>query len=277
MEWSRDEVQHIVTDYLQMLMAELSGQHYSKAEHRRRLKSFLPQRNDSAIEFKHGNISAVMVRLGYPYIRGYQPRQNVQSLLVDVVAAAVRQFSLLDKVALAAVEQPAVSPLRSDFTDILASPPVKDIRIEDKESPAYRVGIQRDYLERETQNQSLGLAGEEFILRYEHWRLVKEGKPRLADRIEHVSRTKGDGLGYDIHSFDTTGRDRFIEVKTTSFGVKTPFYVTQGELRFSRDAKDQFQLYRLFEFRKSARMFQLRGPVDQHCALDPLVYRASFN
>lgn len=31
---------------------------------------------------------------------------------------------------------------------------------------------QRDYLEREARNRSLGLAGEEFIVQYERWRLI---------------------------------------------------------------------------------------------------------
>jgi hypothetical protein len=55
-----------------MLTAEPQGQHYSKAAHRRALRPLLdPRRTDSAIEFKHQNISAVMLGLGLPYICGY--------------------------------------------------------------------------------------------------------------------------------------------------------------------------------------------------------------
>ena len=100
---------------------------------------------------------------------------------------------------------------------------------------------------------------------------------RLADRVEHVSKTKGDGLGYDILSFDANGRERFIVVKTTSFGRETPFFVTNGELKRSNEAKDQFHLYRLFEFRKAPRLFDMQGAIGQHCLLDPVTYRASFS
>ncbi len=41
--------------------------------------------------------------------------------------------------------------------------------------------------------------------------------------IEHVSRTQGDGPGYDIVLFETDGRERMIEVKTTAFDAMTPF------------------------------------------------------
>jgi hypothetical protein len=35
---------------------------------------------------------------------------------------------------------------------------------------------------------------------YERWRLVKAGKESLVDKIEWVSQTQGDGLGFDILS-----------------------------------------------------------------------------
>ena len=99
----------------------------------------------------------------------------------------------------------------------------------------------------------------------------------MADRVDHVSQTKGDGLGYDVLSFEADGRERLIEVKTTSFARETPFFVTKGELALSHEAKEQFRLYRLFEFRQSPRLFELSGALSQHCELDPITYRASFS
>ena len=34
----------------------------------------------------------------------------------------------------------------------------------------------------------------------------------------------------------------FFEMKTTAYGKETPFYVTRGELSFSREASGQFHL-----------------------------------
>src|SRR4051812_34448684 len=77
----------------------------NQTEHRLRLQPLLNNRSDGSIEFKHGNISAVMLDLGFPYIRGYKPRMNYQALLSMVVDQQVRGQAALDKVALAAAEQ----------------------------------------------------------------------------------------------------------------------------------------------------------------------------
>lgn len=276
-DWKRTEVEAIVADYLKMLSLELAGQTYSKAAHRKALLEGLNSRSNGSVEFKHCNISAVLIDLGFPYIRGYQPRANYQGLLREVVEQQVVRLTALDSLALAAVQQPAVSPDILDFAKVAAdAPPRRHIATDVTLHRAY-APIQRDYLARESRNASLGLAGEEFVTQYEHWRLNQLGKAALADRVEHVSKTKGDGLGYDVLSFDVNGRERFIEVKTTAFGKETPFFVTRNELDFSRDVNDQFTLCRLFEFRQAPRLFSLRGAIDQHCALDPVTYRASFS
>lgn len=276
MDWSRVEVEAIVADYLQMLTLELAGQNYSKTVHRRKLLEKLQDRSDASIEFKHGNISAAMIDLGFPYLRGYKPRSNYQGLLAVVVADQVRVKATLDSAALAAVQQPALMPTLTDFKKVKSDAPQRQNRSAEAVNPLLFKAVKRDYLEREAQNQSLGLAGEEFIVKFEHWRLIALGQQRLADKVDHVSQSKGDGLGYDVLSFDADGKERFIEVKTTSFGRATPFFISRGELALSHGAKEQFHLYRLFEFRKAPRLFDLRGALDQHCVLDPVTYRASF-
>lgn len=276
MDWSRLEVEAIVADYLQMLTLELAGQRYSKSEHRRNLQKKLADRSDASIEFKHANISAAMIDLGFPYIQGYKPRSNYQALLAAVAAGQLRDKTILDSAALAAVQQPAVLPTLTDFTKVKTDAPQKQHRVKEPVDPWLFKAVKRDYLEREAQNQSLGLAGEEFIVNFEHWRLNALGEHRLADKVDHVSKSKGDGLGYDVLSFDADGKERFIEVKTTTFGRETPFFVSRGELALSHGAKEQFHLYRLFEFRKSPRLFDLKGSLDQHCVLDAVTYRASF-
>lgn len=276
MDWTREEVEAIVADYLHMLTLELSGQQYNKAQHRRNLRTKLEQRSDGAVEFKHCNISAVMIDLGVPSIRGYQPRGNYQRLLADVVEEQIGAASSLDVAALSAVQQPAITPIESEFANVRTAAPTRQFRAAEREPTYMRRAVKRDYLEREARNRSLGLAGEEFVVQLEHWRLNQIGMSKLADRVEHVSQTKGDGLGYDVLSFEADGRERLIEVKTTSFARETPFFVTKGELELSQEMHDQFRLYRLFEFRQSPRMFELSGALNLHCELDAVTYRASF-
>lgn len=276
MEWSREEVEAIVADYLQMLTLELAGQRFNKSEHRRHLLQKLNGRSAASIEFKHCNISAVLMDLGYPSIRGYQPRANYQALLFDVVADQLRSKENFEQVVLNAVQQPAVAPQWTNFVEVKTEAPTRQSRTSEAAATPLFKAYKRDYLAREAANMSLGSAGEEFVVNYEHWRLNALGQQKLADRVEHVARTKGDGLGYDVLSFDIDGRERFIEVKTTCFGKETPFFISKTELQRSQGFSDQFHLYRLFAFREAPQLFDLHGALDTHCDLDPVSYKASF-
>lgn len=277
MEWSREEVEAIVADYLQMLTLELAGQSFNKSARRRALLPKLDGRSEASIEFKHCNITAALQDLGILSLSGYKRRANYQALLLDVVVSQIRQQSILDEAALAAVERPAVEPPQIDFSKVKSEAPRRQHRAAEAPHPSTFVGVKRDYLEREARNRSLGSAGEAFVIHFEQWRLAQFGQEQLAKRVERVSVSQGDGLGFDVLSFDASGRERYIEVKTTSFGGDTPFFVSQRELALSKHEQTQFHLYRLFEFRKAPRMFDLVGNLEQHCQLDPVSYRAAFN
>jgi hypothetical protein len=276
-DWTHEEVALTVADHLSMLTKEFSGQRYSKTNHRRQLMSRLPGRSEGAIEFKHANISAVMLELGYPYLRGYQPRANFQrSVLLEEVARQVARHEILDAAALAVVQRPAATAELVDFARVRTEAPRREQVARESVPACERAPIQRDYLQREAQNRSLGLAGEELALQFERWRLVQLGAAQLAERVVHASRVEGDGLGYDIRSYEADGMERFIEVKTTTFGDRTPFFVSANEVSFSRERADAFHLYRLFEFRTSPRMFTLNGSIETNCQLDATTFRASF-
>lgn len=276
-DWSAHEVALIVADYLAMLTSELTGQAYNKAARRRLLLDRLPGRSESSIEFKHANISAVMIELGFPYLRGYKPRSNFQrGVLVNEVAAQVSRNALIDDVTLDAVQRPAANAEVLDFSRVKTDAPKREVAVREPAAAYARAPIKRDYLEREARNRSLGVAGEHFALQFERWRLFQLGVPQLAEHVVHVAEQEGDGLGYDIRSFESDGNERFIEVKTTSFGERTPFFVSANEVRFSKDRASQFHLYRLFDFRAAPRLFQLDGPIELHCNLDATTFRASF-
>ncbi|HEU4365670.1 MAG TPA: DUF3883 domain-containing protein, partial [Candidatus Krumholzibacteria bacterium] len=131
-----------------------------------------------------------------------------------------------------------------------------------------------DYIEREQRNRSLGAAGEELVLNYEHKRLWTAGKKRLADRVEQVSATRGDHLGYDVHSFEESGEDRLIEVKTTRSGALQPFFVTRNEVRVSEARREEYHLYRVHRFEADPQFFVLDGALPEVCELDGVAFEA---
>lgn len=278
-DWSREEVEALVDDHLHMLTLELSGQTYNKSAHRSALQVKLRDRSDGSIERKHQNVSAVLIELGCPYIAGYKPLSNYQGLLFDVVADRIVHDRLFEQAAISAADQPAAPPLTSDFARLLETPPIVT-QVAEPRTPAYvarSATLRKDYVDREARNRSLGAAGEEFVLAFERYRLHAMGEKRLSDRVDHVSKTKGDGLGYDVLSFESDGRERFIEVKTTAFGKETPFFISRNEVEFSGAFSEQFHLYRLFDFRRKPRMFDLPGNIKKRCHLDAVSFLARFS
>ena len=274
--WSPTEVEAIVSVYFQMLRLQEMGQSPNKTEHNRRLLETLPARNLASIEYKHRNISAVLNLLGVQSINVYKPLPNFQRMLVDAVSAAIARDSVLDEVSLRSVETPAEQPLVDDFSDFVVQVPTPKQRVAERDTLFERLPVKRDYLERESRNRSLGLAGELLVIDFEQRRLHQEGAKKLAERIEHTSHLRGDGAGFDILSFDADGRERFIEVKTTAYVAETPFFITPNEVSFSRELDQQFHLYRLFSFRRKPRMFSVVGPIEASFRLDAANYRATL-
>ena len=277
-DWSHQEVEIIVEDYLAMLALELRGQDYNKAERNRELQKLLPARSRGSIEFKHQNISAVMIEMGYPYVEGYKPRRNFQrSILPEVVERRVYSMPELAGIVSKLVDQPAEKPTRiDDLLSIQVDPPTSAKKKEalNEGRPMARSMPRRNYLEIEARNQSLGRAGEELVLEFEHQRLWRTGHKALAERIEHVSDSKGDGYGFDILSFETDGRERLVEVKTTRFGALTPFFASKNEVEVSAQRSAEYHLYRLFDFGKKPRLFLLNGAMHNTCSLEAIQFRA---
>jgi len=276
-DWSREEVEACVADYLDMLLIELRGEEFNKAERNRRLQQLLPQRSRGSIEWKHQNISAVLVQLGLPYVRGYKPRFNYQELLRIVVEERLTGATPLFEAAENAVAQPVVAPPSvEDILSILVPPPVRDDEPRTlRDMPrGVRKPVRRNYLEDEARNRALGLAGEELVLRFEYERLCRANQRTLADRIDHVANTQGDHLGFDIMSFEVDGRERLIEVKTTQFGALTPFFASRNEVDVSESRDANYQLYRLFNFIREPKMFTLGGSLGRTCDLDSIQFSA---
>lgn len=275
-DWSRVEVEAVVADYFEMLDAELRGRSYSKAEHRQRLLGRLDRRSEGSVEYKHQNISAVLRDLGLPWIEGYKPAVNYQDLLFDVVRERTEDAAALLSMVQQEVDQPAEVPAIDDILSRLVGPPKgnRDHRyrtVRERGAPPLRFP---DYFLREARNASLGAAGEEFVLDFERARLLSTGEDGLASKVEHVSRSRGDHEGFDVLSFETDGRERLIEVKTTAFGALTPFYVSRNQVRRSQESGDRYHVYRVFRFRRDPHLFALPGAIDQSCELEPQEYRA---
>lgn len=276
MSWSSHEVKLIVADYFNMLSAEINGNHYSKAEHRRNLIPLLQNRSEGSIEFKHQNISAILIELGQPFIMGYLPRYNYQQILRSAIIEYLKENARIeDQFRLFADREIEVNEPVANYSNLIVEPPQGNF-VPRPNATFHKGPIKINYLEREQRNQNLGLLGEKLVLEYEKWSLVSCGKEKYADQVRWISKEEGDGAGFDILSRNLNGTDKYIEVKTTKLSKETPIFFSKNELDFSVAHSRDFHLYRVFNFDRQARLFRLNGSLDKICRPEPVSYKGYF-
>ena len=78
--WSDEEVRLIVADYFDMLQLDLLGQAYKKSEHNERLREKLNGRSRPSVEFKHRNISAVLLSARHSVHRRLQAGKELSAV-----------------------------------------------------------------------------------------------------------------------------------------------------------------------------------------------------
>lgn len=265
--WTSEECDAIVADYFAMLREEQAGRPYNKAAHRKALMQQVDRSNGS-IEMKHCNITAALEELGMTGIWGYKPRPNFQAALVDAIERYLDRTKGEDLTRLPEL-------IGSQLRVVEPPPPARP----NAPLPAElnRLVGRFDAVERDMRNRALGLAGELRVMDFERARLINCGRADLAERVRHVSVMDGDGAGFDIASFEQTGAERLIEVKTTKGKAKTAFFMSRNERRFAEEAKDRYQLYRVHEFGPKPALFVLRPPLDQAVRFSTELWRAELS
>lgn len=267
-DWSDAENDSVVLAYLDMLGRELRHQPYVKTETNRRVQE-ATGRSRGSVEFKFANVSAVLNEMHHPYIRGYQPRSNFQDSLRDAVLRHVHDVPDLAESALHAVTEPEAPRAVVDWK--FAEVPELTLS---EDYAHHRRAAKRDYVAIDAANRTLGRAGELAVIGLEKDRLRARGRADLARSVEHVSETRGDGLGFDVLSYTAAGEERFIEVKTTRLGIGWPMVISRNEVALSAEEPERFVLYRVFDIDQARPgLYELAGDVTRSCALVAESYR----
>lgn len=147
-----------------------------------------------------------------------------------------------------------------------------DEEINPKRSNTNLHGRFTNYIENERKKKLTGDLGEELVLEFEIKKCRDLG---LKQKPQHKSKTEGDGLGYDILSYDENGAEMYIEVKCTEGSKLTPFYITQNELLKSTSEPNNYFLYRLFNYNRkkhSASCIKRQGALSPLC-INPNNYK----
>lgn len=217
--WTDVENDLIVADHFVMLADDLAGRAYGKADRNRRLRERIV-RSRGSVEYKHQNISAVLLSLGEAWIPGYKPAFDIQSELVD----AVQRWLARHPAWLARLPSAAPTSGLGEAAPLWVGP---SPTMSNEPPPAelakmLRIAHQYDAAGRDERNRVLGRAGEERVLAHERSTLRGAGRDDLAQEVRWVADLDGDGAGYDIASFTPAGRPRLIEVRPPMAGSAHP-------------------------------------------------------
>lgn len=110
----------------------------------------------------------------------------------------------------------------------------------------YRTARKIDNWEEINRKRKLtGQKGEEIAVALEQEFFESINRKDLADKIRHVAMEDGDGLGYDVLSFFEDGREKYIEVKSTTTSITSPFYLSRNELGFLKEHSEDALIYRI--------------------------------
>lgn len=268
--WDDAELDAIVEDYFAMLDAELEGRPFVKSHHSKDLMERIG-RTHRSVEFKHQNISAVLDELGMPWIEGYKPKRNYQNAIFDAIDRYLSNNGGRAKFS----PEPSATLIEPAAPPLFVAPPSLEAEVE--RPPRLEQLVRKfDPVERDFRNRQLGKAGEAFVVAAERRRLAQAGRDDLADKVRWVADLDGDGAGYDIRSFEASGAERLIEVKTTNGGVRTPFFLTRNEHEVSERRADAWRLYRVHRFAQRPSIYTLAPPLDAVVHLRAEAWRASF-
>lgn len=125
-------------------------------------------------------------------------------------------------------------------------------------------------------NKEIGLLGEKYVISLEKSSLPVE----YANKVVHTSVDEGDGTGYDILSYHLDGTVKFIEVKTTTGSLKTPFYLSENERLFLEMFKDDMEIARVYDFdivKQEGKVKRIKG-VDflTSVEMQPIAYKVKL-
>ena len=267
-DWTLAECEVAADSYFECLRQKLSDQAFNRNQALTGVAERI-SRSRGSVDYKFQNIDSILMDADLPRLNDAVAANAQQLLRFVVLDPLSARFDFLND---------AVAPPHEDAAQetqltgpIFVPVPQIPVREETGESPVTRA-MKIDFAARDANNRTLGARGEEWILSVEKQRLTELGRADLADKIEWVSRTRGDGVGFDIESFDEAGDPIVIEVKTTTQGITAPFYLTHTEIRVSEQLRDKYRLFRVFNFADNPQIYVLSGPLTEKVALEPRVY-----
>ena len=105
-----------------------------------------------------------------------------------------------------------------------------------------------DYAERDANNKIVGDFAEQVVIKYEKENLLILGKQKFASQVTQVS-LESDSYGYDVLSYDKSGKEKHIEVKAVKGKPNSSFrfFISENEIAVAKSDQN-YHLYVVFDY-----------------------------
>lgn len=149
------------------------------------------------------------------------------------------------------VNQIAVTNQLPDIGDI--KPQLVDITISPSSSKSLKkvkntIASKIDFVERDANNKIVGNFAEQVVIKFEKENLLSLGKRKFANKVTQVS-LESDSYGYDVLSYDKSGKEKHIEVKAVKGKPSSSFrfFISSNEIAVAKSDKN-YHLYIVFDY-----------------------------
>lgn len=150
-------------------------------------------------------------------------------------------------------------------------------------TPVSSKKTKHDFIKEHIRNTDIGERGEKLVFEEEKKKLkdaVRIGKISTMEGLLEWVSLEDDGAGYDIRSYDVDAKQIiYIEVKTTTSGKYTPFFMSEDEIKFSKTNASEYRLYRIYNFKNNvADYYELTGDISLSTSveIDAVNYKVSL-
>lgn len=282
--WSYEQSELICTYYIEKLKEFIASREPQKQSEAKEFLMKTLNKSSKAVRLKLHHISSILVNSDLPYLEYFKPIPRAEIDLIDWNETNILKRILVDEFnkpdfvkLLSALSSKENYTTEVESTAVIESPPEEDVFEHDVDNAeqSLRIRPKINYIEREIRNTKLGEAGEAWVINFEKQRLSSLGLNEMAEQVVWASKSIGDGLGYDLVSFDSNGDKIFIEVKTTCLGKYSAFYLTQKEISTSTKLKNRFFIYRVFDFDKEPKLYTINSNLEESLDLVATTFRAT--
>ncbi len=175
----------------------------------------------------------------------YSSNPNYQKIFDTLQKKSTQEQSDIVEQIVGANQLPKLGDVKPQLVDITISP---SLRPKSTGRVKSVIANKIDYAERDANNKIVGDFAEQVVIKYEKENLLTLGKKKFASQVTQVS-LESDSYGYDVLSYDSSGKEKHIEVKAVKGKPNSSFrfFISENEIAVAKSDKD-YHLYVVFDY-----------------------------